>query len=80
MLRYYKYLIKRSSPGFPLNFNKDYGSVTIIVFIGLAWRLFLSRISVSSIHIVALTLVIMNQTGDSAWMAPCSMEINRKVP
>jgi hypothetical protein len=38
-----KYLIRGSSPGFPPNFGGDYGSVTVIVFAALAWRLLKSR-------------------------------------
>jgi hypothetical protein len=34
------------SPGFPLNFGRDYGSLTVIVFTALAWPLLLSRFSV----------------------------------
>jgi hypothetical protein len=45
-LRHCKYLIKGSSPGFPPNFGGDYGSVTVIVFTALAWRLLLCRTSV----------------------------------
>jgi hypothetical protein len=45
-LCYYKYLIKGMSPGFPPNFGGDCGSVTVIVFTALAWRLLLRRTSV----------------------------------
>jgi hypothetical protein len=36
------------SPGLEPNFGRDYGSVTVIVFTALAWRLLLSRTSVVS--------------------------------
>jgi hypothetical protein len=36
------------SPGLEPNFGRDYGSVTVIVFTALAWRLHLSRTSVLS--------------------------------